>query len=150
MFETMAALLTYVLELDYTHQQLHNNAAPVVPITKGIAILPVIGDIDERRAESIIQTALFKSQELALDYLVIDLSGIVSINETVVASLLKITSILKLIGVTPILTGFRPDLSMKAIQINADLKNILIQANLEQALNEIGFVLKNEQSRHAW
>ncbi|OMP67196.1 STAS domain-containing protein [Domibacillus epiphyticus] len=147
LFETMSALLSYVLELDYTNQQLQNTGAPVVPITKGVAILPVIGDIDESRAESIIQTALFKSQDLSLDYLVIDLSGIMYINETVIASLLKITSIIKLIGVRPILTGFRPDLSMKAVQINADLQDIMIKANLEQALNEIGFVLKSEQPR---
>lgn len=147
MFETMSALLTYVLELDYTHQQLQNTAAPVVPITKGIAILPIVGDIDENRAEGIIETALFKSQELALNHLVIDLSGIMYINQTVIASLLKIVTILKLIGVTPILTGFRPDLAMKAVQMNAELNDILIEANLEKALNTIGFELKNEQAR---
>lgn len=142
LFETMSSLLTYVLELDYTHQQLHTTSAPVVPITSGVAILPVVGNIDEWRAESIIETALFKSQELGLDHFVIDLSGIMYINETVIASLLKIVTILKLIGVTPILTGFRPDLAMKAVQMNAELDTILIVANLEQALNHIGFELK--------
>ncbi|MCP3762766.1 GAF domain-containing protein [Domibacillus sp. A3M-37] len=142
LFETMSSLLTYVLELDYTHQQLYKTAAPVVPITSGVAILPVVGDIDERRAESIIETALFKSQELGLDHLVIDLSGVMYINETVVASLLKIAAILKLIGVTPILTGFRPDLAMKTVQMNAELNDILIVTTLEQALNQIGFELK--------
>ncbi|SIP91260.1 rsbT co-antagonist protein RsbR [Domibacillus enclensis] len=142
LFETMSSLLTYVLELDYTHQQLYQSAAPVVPITSGLAILPIVGDIDGRRAESIIETALFKSQELALDYLIIDLSGIMYVNETVIASLLKIATILKLIGVAPILTGFRPDLAMKAVQMNAEIKDILIVTNLEQALNHIGFELK--------
>lgn len=142
LFETMSSLLTHVLELDYTHQQLYQSAAPVVPITSGLAILPIVGDIDGRRAESIIETALFKSQELALDYLIIDLSGIMYVNETVIASLLKIATILKLIGVAPILTGFRPDLAMKAVQMNAEIKDILIVTNLEQALNHIGFELK--------
>ncbi|OES45670.1 STAS domain-containing protein [Domibacillus iocasae] len=142
LFETMSSLLTYVLELDYSHQQLYQTAAPVVPITSGVAILPVVGDIDERRAEGIIETALFKSPELGINHLIIDLSGIMYINETVIASLLKIVTILKLIGVTPILTGFRPDLAMKAVQMNAELGTILIVANLEQALNHIGFELK--------
>lgn len=145
MFETMSALLSYVLELDYTNQQLFTVSAPVVSITKGIAILPVVGDIDEYRAESIIEKALFKSRELSLDYLIVDLSGIVYINKTVTASLLKIVTVLKLVGVDSILTGLRPDLAMKAVQMNEDLTGIVFENSLENALNKIGFELKNKQ-----
>lgn len=142
LFETMASLLTFVLELDNANKQIQNLSAPFVPITSGVAVLPIIGFINEDRAEKIIQLSLQKSQEMNLDYLVIDLSGISQIDHVVSNSLLKIASLLKLIGVKPILTGFHPDLALKALSLQMELKDIIIEANLERALNKIGLKLE--------
>ncbi|MEC0281062.1 GAF domain-containing protein [Terribacillus saccharophilus] len=142
LFETMASLLTFVLELDNANKQIQNLSAPFVPITSGVAVLPIIGFINEDRSEKIIQLSLQKSQELNLDYLVIDLSGISQIDHVVSNSLLKIANLLKLIGVEPILTGFHPDLALKALSLQMELKDITIEANLERALNKIGLNLE--------
>ncbi|WP_175074458.1 GAF domain-containing protein [Terribacillus sp. AE2B 122] len=142
LFETMASLLTFVLELENANKQIQNLSAPFVPITAGVAVLPIIGFIHEDRAEKIIQLSLQKSQELNLDYLVIDLSGISQIDHVVSNSLLKIATLLKLIGVKPILTGFHPDLALKALSLQMELKDIIIEANLERALNKIGLKLE--------
>lgn len=142
LFETMASLLTFVLELDNANKQIQNLSAPFVPITSGVAVLPIIGFINEDRSEKIIQLSLQKSQELNLDYLVIDLSGISQIDHVVSNSLLKIANLLKLIGVEPILTGFHPDLALKALSLQMELKDIIIEANLERALNKIGLNLE--------
>ncbi|MBW9235603.1 STAS domain-containing protein, partial [Leptospira santarosai] len=83
-------------------------SAPMVPVTKGVAILPIIGEITASRAENIIHTALAKSQDYDLDYLIIDLSAVTHINATVSEALLKLANILGIIGVKPILTGFQP------------------------------------------
>ena len=140
-FETMASLLTYVLELDKANQQIQTLSAPMVPVTKGVAILPIIGEITAPRAENIIHTALAKSQDYDLDYLIIDLSAVTHINATVSGALLKLANILGIIGVKPILTGFQPVMALNAIQVHADLKGILIESTLERALESIGFTL---------
>ncbi|MFP7479531.1 GAF domain-containing protein [Terribacillus saccharophilus] len=146
LFETMASLLTFVLELDNANKQIQNLSAPFVPITSGVAVLPIIGFINEDRAEKIIQLSLQKSLDLNLDYLVIDLSGISQIDHVVSNSLLKIATLLKLIGVKPILTGFHPDLALKALSLQMELKDIMIEANLERALNKIGLKLEKRDS----
>ncbi|WP_174731258.1 STAS domain-containing protein [Mesobacillus harenae] len=144
LFETMSSLLSYVLELDEANKQIENLSAPLVPITKGVAILPIIGNVNELRVDSIIEQALVKSQDLSLEFLIIDLSGIAQINHVVSSSLLKIVNLLSLIGVTPILTGIRPDMALKAMETNIDLEKVNIQANLESALKNIGFSLRKE------
>ncbi len=147
LFETMSSLLTYVLELDDAYQQIRSLSVPLIPITKGVAVLTIIGNVNEQRADTIISLALEKSQDLALDYLIIDLSGIEKINEVVSYSLLKIVNLLQLIGVTPILTGITPDVAIKAIGIGFETDDILIQSNLEQALKKIGFTLHKNDVR---
>lgn len=77
--------------------------------------------------------------------MIIDLSGVSRINNSVSEYLLNIVKLLKLIGVSPILTGFRPDLAIKTLEVDVDFKGIMITNNLESALLEIGFTLnKNE------
>lgn len=142
LFRTMASLITHVIELDRANQQIENLSAPFVPIVNGVAVLPIIGFINEKRIEDITLSALTKSQDMSLEYLIIDLSGIVQINSLVSSSLLKIVNLLQLIGVTPILTGIRPDMAIKALEGYHDLQNIMIEANLERALQKIGFVLE--------
>lgn len=141
LFETMGSLLTYVLELDEAYQQIRSLSVPFIPITKGVAALTITGNVNEQRADTIISLALEKSQDLDLDYLIIDLSGIGKINEIVSYSLLKIVNLLQVIGVKPILTGITPDVAIKAIGIGFETDDILIQSNLEQALKKIGLTL---------
>ncbi|MFE1243212.1 GAF domain-containing protein [Fictibacillus sp. NPDC058756] len=144
LFETMSSLLTYVLELDKANKEIKDLSVPIVPLTKGIAILPIIGHISEYRADIIIQNTLNSSMDLDLEYMIIDLSGISQINNSVSSYLLNIVKLLKLIGVTPILTGFRPDLAIKTMKVDVDFHDIIITSNLESALSHIGFVLNKK------
>ncbi|MCP1160687.1 GAF domain-containing protein [Bacillus infantis] len=148
LFETMSSLLSYVLELDDANRQIQTLSAPLVPITTGVAILPIIGNINEFRLETIIELALTKSESLSLEYLIIDLSGILQINDMVSSSLLKVANMLSLIGVTPILTGIRPDLALNAISTNIDLKSVKTEASLESALKTIGFTLSRDEGKN--
>ncbi|RZT21756.1 MULTISPECIES: GAF domain-containing protein [Fictibacillus] len=144
LFQTMSSLLTYVLELDKANKEIKDLSVPIVPLTKGIAILPIIGHISEYRADIIIQNTLNSSMDLDLEYMIIDLSGISQINNSVSSYLLNIVKLLKLIGVTPILTGFRPDLAIRTMEVEVDFQDIVITSNLENALSHIGFVLNKK------
>ncbi|MFS0780211.1 STAS domain-containing protein [Bacillus sp. 1P06AnD] len=139
LFKTMSQVLSYVLELDKANRQIQHLSAPIVPVTHGVAVLPIIGEMYVERVEAIIALALSKSQELDLTYLIIDLSGISQINARVSESLLKIVTLLKLMGVKPLLTGIQPEMAINAVKGNVDLEDIIIEANLEKALSRLGF-----------
>lgn len=148
LFQTMSSLLTYVLELDKANKEIKELSVPIVPLTKGVAILPIIGHINEYRAEIIIQSTLESSMSLELEYMIVDLSGVSRINNSVSEYLLNIVKLLRLIGVTPILTGFRPDLALTTLHVDVDFKGIMITNNLESALSQIGFSLNKTESNH--
>lgn len=144
LFETMSALLSYVLELDDAQRQIQNLSVPIVPLTEGIAILPVIGNMTRRRVEQLVEVALVRSQELNLDYLFVDLSGITEMDQSAADSLMKITNLLNLLGVKPVLTGLRPETVLQTNQLGIELKHVMIEANLERALSKIGFSLQKD------
>ena len=139
-FETMASLLTYVLELERANLQIQSLSSPIVPVTKGVSILPIIGEITSKRAQTIIDHVLVKCSEEAMEYLVIDVSGVSQINSVVGEYLLKLVNILKVIGITPVITGIQPFMALKVPHFAVALKGVLIEANLEMALKKLGFV----------
>ena len=143
-FEMMSTLLTYVLELEKANHQIQTLTAPIVPVTKGVAIVPVIGEITAPRAQVIIEHVLEKCSHEPMDYLIIDVSGVLQINTVVGEYLLKLVNILKIIGVTPVITGIQPFMAIKVPHFAAALKGVLIEANLESALKQLGFVLIKE------
>lgn len=140
-FETMSSLLTYVLELEKANNQIKTLSSPLVPVTTGVAILPVIGEITTQRAQTIIDDVLIKTGEINLEYLIIDVSGVSQINTSVGEYLLKLVNILQVIGITPVITGIQPYMALKIPHFAANLKGILIESNLETALKKLGFVL---------
>lgn len=141
LFTTMSSLLSYVLDLDRVNKEVEELSAPIVPLTDEIAVLPIIGNISMTRAEAIIQSTLQNSFLRSLNYLIIDLSGMVQINEDVSHYFLKLVNMLKLIGVSAILTGIHPGLAQKMVEGNFLLNGNTIKKSLRAALEYIGFTL---------
>lgn len=139
LFKAMANLLGNVLDLEKANTKIHSLSVPFVPISDEVAILPIIGDVDEERTDQIMEITLSESVNRDLEYLVLDLSGLMNIDSNSTVNLMKIGKSLKLLGVTTILTGIRPDLAMRAIQENSDFEQLIVKANLEQALESIGY-----------
>ncbi|MEK1833474.1 STAS domain-containing protein [Priestia megaterium] len=90
----------YVFSLTYVniHQETLKKAksaflelsVPVVPITKGIAILPLIGEVDTERATLLLEETLKKANELKLSHLLFDLSGVMIVDTMVAHQIFKI------------------------------------------------------------
>ncbi|MBY6037637.1 STAS domain-containing protein [Fictibacillus nanhaiensis] len=141
LFKNMATLLTYVIDLDYSFQQVLHISTPIVPVFDGIAILPIIGEIDEIRGEHIIATTIQESHKRNLEHLIVDLSGITNIENEETFYLLNLVNTLKLLGITVIFSGMRPEIAKKAIHSNHNLEGVPFRSNLNQALSYIGVTL---------
>jgi len=119
-----------------TSQQAMINelSSPVIPIKKGVGILPLVGDIDTHRAKVILETALDQSVKRQLQTLYIDLSAVAIIDTMVAQQLFQLMTSLKLIGVQSVLSGIRPEIAQTAITLGIDFKDIKVHANLMRAL----------------
>jgi rsbT co-antagonist protein RsbR len=140
LFKSLATLLTYVIDLDDSYQQILKLSAPIVPLLQGIAILPLIGEINEERGNYISTLIIKEAHKLQLNHLIIDLSGITNV-EREFFYLLNLVDVLKLLGVEALFTGMRPDLAGKAIKDNNRLDNVFFFGNLQQALSHVGVTL---------
>lgn len=133
--------LTYV----HNHQRVLENAktaflelsVPVVPLMKGVGILPLIGNIDTERAQLLMEETLSQAGKLFLSHLIIDLSGVMIVDTMVADQLFKVIRALSLLGVQTILTGIRPEVAQTMVNLGIDFGNLIVKANLHQAFQEL-------------
>lgn len=114
-------------------------SVPVVPIAEGLAVLPLVGNIDTYRAQILMEQALQHASRLQLSYFIFDLSGVPVIDTAVAQQLFHIVQALKLIGVDTKISGIRPEIAQTIIGLGIDLSYVMTFSNLRQALKYIGF-----------
>ncbi|WP_059170346.1 STAS domain-containing protein [Bacillus sp. FJAT-27445] len=114
-------------------------SVPIVPISQRVAVLPLIGDINEMRSETLIVDTLDTCVKKRIESLVIDLSGVYEVDLIGIEVLFKLIRSLNLLGVEPIITGMKGELSQTFINLGINLQGISIYSNLEQALKELKF-----------
>lgn len=123
-------------------KQINELSATVVPILNEIAVLPLVGKFDEEKAQLLLEIVPVKVQKQDISYLIIDFSGIYTLDSVVIDNLFRINSVLSLLGVRPIITGLRPELSMAATNLHTDLSSIPTMATVKDALSYLGVNLK--------
>ncbi len=124
-----------LMKIAYT--ALEELSVPVVPIDKGIAIIPIIGEIDTHRARLIMEVSLNESYKLNVNHLIMDVSGVLVIDTMVADQIIKIIQALKLTGVKTILTGIRPEIAQTISRLGIRFNEIKTYASLRHALNDI-------------
>ncbi|SFC68113.1 rsbT co-antagonist protein RsbR [Bacillus sp. OV322] len=113
-------------------------SVPVVPLTQGVGILPLIGNIDTERAALLMEETLKQAGKLKLSHLIVDLSGVLIVDTMVADQIFKVIDALRLLGVKTIVTGVRPEIAQTVINIGIDFKDIEVKGNLQKALMGLG------------
>jgi rsbT co-antagonist protein RsbR len=133
--------LTYIKHHQYTlenaKQAFLELSVPVVPLSKGVGVLPLIGNIDTERAQLLMEETLKQSVMLNLTHLILDLSGVMIVDTMVADQLFKVIDALSLVGVKTIITGIRPEVAQTIVTLGIKVNGLKIKANLYQAFEEI-------------
>ncbi|WP_053361949.1 STAS domain-containing protein [Bacillus sp. FJAT-27251] len=121
-----------------TQKEMAELSAPVVPIKEGVAVLPLIGSMDSYRAHHILENVIPRIAEKKVNYLIADFSGLYNIDLDIALHLFQIENVLRLLGITTIITGLRPKLAQTAVLGGIDLTSIKTFATVKQAVENIG------------
>lgn len=118
-------------------------SSPIIPVLDGIVVVPLIGKYDEDRSEALLEKTLTNLPSHKAKYIVLDLTGLnENISQHTASFIEKIGSASTLIGVTTILVGISPQLSIIITQSNVQLSNFdcfqTLQHGIHYALAQMG------------
>ncbi|KAB7672101.1 STAS domain-containing protein [Bacillus sp. B1-b2] len=96
-------------------EMVEHLSVPIIPIKQYVSVLPLIGDIDDYRIRVIEEKVLNDIAETRIQTLVIDLSGLATMERDVIDYFEKILAGISMMGCKTILTGLRPELVKKMV-----------------------------------
>lgn len=120
-----------------TKRELAELSAPIVLVKERVAVLPLIGLIDDYKAQYIMEHVLRKIAEQQIDIVIADFSGVLTIDTEIAQHLHQIGQMLSLLGIKTLTTGLRPELAIVAVQSGIRMSDITSFTNVKQALESI-------------
>ncbi|OCA81609.1 anti-anti-sigma factor [Bacillus sp. FJAT-27225] len=107
---------TFKDELLNTQRKLVEHlSVPIIPVSPSVSVLPLIGLIDSYRMQTIEEKTLIEIANQKVQTLIIDLSGIATMEMDVMDHFQKVLSGVSMMGCKGVITGLRPDLVRKMI-----------------------------------
>lgn len=122
---------------------------PTIRVSEGILVMPLIGVLDSVRAGQVMETLLEETIKNEVKAVIIDVTGISTIDTQVANHLVRMIRALRLMGTQSIITGIRPDVSVTMAQQDIGLGDVVALRNVQQALEHIqkGIQSRNMKTR---
>ncbi|MFB5193224.1 ATP-binding protein [Alicyclobacillus fastidiosus] len=115
-------------------------SVPIIPLTRTVSILPLIGTIDTCRAQTVQEKVLHQIELLQIETIIIDFSGIPYLDTPVVTHLIRLFDGIELMGCKTVLTGIRAEVANALVEMGVSIRhNVIKKGTLQQALESIGF-----------
>jgi rsbT co-antagonist protein RsbR len=109
-------------------------STPLIPINDSIVIMPLIGSMDSRRAQNVLDSLLNGIAESRSTTLILDITGVAMVDTQVANVLLRATEAVKLLGANTIITGIRPEVAQTLIHLGVDLSNLRTLSSLQSGI----------------
>ncbi|HET9180139.1 MAG TPA: STAS domain-containing protein [Terriglobia bacterium] len=145
-FEPAARRITVTVAAGFVHEReriIHQQQAairelstPVLPVREGLLILPIVGVIDPQRAHQLTGQLLRGIRANRAKVVVIDVTGVPSINSTVANHLVLTVEAARLLGATAIVTGLSPEIAQTLVTISVDLNKMHTVCDLRGGIEE--------------
>lgn len=111
-------------------------STPVTQIWDGILLLPIVGLLDSKRAQDLMQGILTKINTTQSRSAILDISGVAVVDTAVANHIIKITKATQLMGCRCIISGISPAIAQTMVELGIDVETISTTASLKDALEE--------------
>lgn len=115
-------------------ETLRELSSPVIPVFEGIIVLPLIGNIDTRRASHILEELLSGIERYHAEIVIMDVTGVPIVDTSVANHLLKAAQAARLLGAEAVLVGVRPEVAQTMVQLGVEHSGLTTRADLQSGV----------------
>ncbi|HEX6290747.1 MAG TPA: STAS domain-containing protein [Herpetosiphonaceae bacterium] len=117
-------------------------STPIIPIYRGVLVLPLVGAIDSLRSQEITERLLEEIVRQQADMVIIDITGVSVVDTSVANHLIMTAQAVNLLGSRVIFTGISSTIAQTIIQLGVNLGDVItlnnLQAGMLYALQQLG------------
>jgi rsbT co-antagonist protein RsbR len=127
-------------------QAMLEMSTPLVPVGEGIVAMPLVGAIDPRRAQQVLQELLRGIVAHRASVAILDVTGVSGVDTEVAGAVLRAVQAARLIGARVVLTGIRPEVARTLTSLDIDLGGVVTRATLKSGVAFAQALLQREGS----
>ena len=122
------------LRLERQRDEILELSTPVIQVWDKVLALPIIGTLDSGRAARLTEGLLEKIAESQAEVIILDISGVPTIDTQVAQHLLKTVQAATLMGAASIMSGVRPETAQAMVHLGIDMGHLRSRSTLRDAL----------------
>ena len=132
---------------------LRELSTPVLQVRERLLILPIIGVLDNARAQQLTDQLLRGIRTHRAKVVVVDITGVADVDKPVANHLVQAVDASRLMGAGVIITGLSPEIAQTLVTIGVDLTKMNavgdLQGGIEEAERLLGFrVVRTPDAGH--
>jgi len=109
-------------------------SSPVTKVWDNVVVLPVIGTLDSRRTQIMMENLLQKIVDTGCTIAILDITGVATIDTQVANHLIKTVTAARLLGAECIVSGISPAIAQTIVHLGIDLSTIQTKATLQESM----------------
>lgn len=109
-------------------------SSPVIKVWDNVVVLPVIGTLDSRRTQIMMENLLQKIVDTGCTIAILDITGVATIDTQVANHLIKTVTAARLLGAECIVSGISPAIAQTIVHLGIDLSSIQTRATLQESM----------------
>jgi rsbT co-antagonist protein RsbR len=117
-------------------EAIHELSTPVLQVRERLLILPIIGVLDSQRARQLTEQLLTAIQSSRAKVVVIDITGVATIDVTVANHLVQTVEAARLMGASAIITGLSSKIAQTLVDLGVNLSMMRTVGDLQGGLEE--------------
>jgi len=135
-------------KIEKQSRSLVEMSTPVTSVWDGVLMLPIVGILDSKRAQDLMDTVLVKINETRSKVIILDISGVAVVDTAVANHIIKITKASKLMGCGCIVSGLSPAIAQTIVELGIEVGSLTTTSTLSDALasalTTVGLKIVNE------
>ena len=109
-------------------------STPLIPIKKGIVVMPLIGAMNSERASQMLGALLRGVTSSGARVAIVDVTGVQTVDTHVADTLMRAARSLRLLGAEVIITGIKAGVAQVLVGLGADLGDVMTRRNLQDGV----------------
>jgi PAS domain S-box-containing protein len=130
-------------------EEILEMSTPVTQVWEGVVCAAVIGTLDSRRAQQLMELLLERIAETSSTVALVDVTGVPAVDTQTARHLIETAAAVRLLGGQVILTGIGPRIAQALVHLGIDLSEVVTRASLASgfrlALEILGLEIVNKK-----
>ncbi len=124
-------------------------SAPIIPVADRVLVLPIVGQVDQERAQGMMREMLQAISRHHAQAILIDITGVPVVDAVVAGHLLKSVQAAGLLGCQGILVGVRAKVAGTLVRLGLNLRDLVTRTSMQDGLEYANLLVRTAAQESA-